>query len=82
MLDEQTTHAAMPGSGPADAGSMRGRIQSQALVLVVERGYEGMSLRSIARRLDVTVAALYYHYPAKDDLLAAATRPAHRCWQP
>jgi len=32
-------------------------------------GYEGASIRDMAARADVSVAALYYHFPSKLDLL-------------
>ena len=34
-----------------------------------EDGYEGASTRDMASRAGVTVAALYYHFPSKHDLL-------------
>jgi AcrR family transcriptional regulator len=47
----------------------RQRIQDVALELFAERGYEKTSLREIAERLDVTKAALYYHFKTKEDIL-------------
>lgn len=52
-------------------GETRRRIQEVALELFLERGYEGTSLREIAERLDVTKAALYYHFKTKEDILVA-----------
>ncbi|WAL66573.1 helix-turn-helix domain containing protein [Amycolatopsis cynarae] len=49
----------------------RERIQQVALELFVERGYEQTSLREIAERLDVTKAALYYHFRTKEDIVAS-----------
>lgn len=46
----------------------RTRIQQVALDLFVEEGYDRTSLREIAERVGVTKAALYYHFPAKEDL--------------
>ena len=40
----------------------RARIQRVALELFAEQGYDKTSLREIAERLDVTKAALYYHF--------------------
>ncbi len=42
-----------------------------ALDLFTEQGFDGTSLRQIAERLDVTKAALYYHFESKDDILMA-----------
>jgi AcrR family transcriptional regulator len=43
----------------------RARIQQVALELFAEQGYDKTSLREIAERLDVTKAALYYHFKSK-----------------
>ncbi|MFE4307684.1 TetR/AcrR family transcriptional regulator [Streptomyces sp. NPDC056891] len=50
-------------------GNTRQRIQDEALDLFAEQGYEKTSLREIAERLDVTKAALYYHFKTKEDIL-------------
>ncbi|MFG3260492.1 TetR/AcrR family transcriptional regulator [Streptomyces sp. NPDC048172] len=50
-------------------GNTRQRIQDVALELFAEQGYEKTSLREIAERLDVTKAALYYHFKTKEDIL-------------
>jgi AcrR family transcriptional regulator len=54
---------------PAD--STRQRILDVALELFNEQGYDKTSLREIAERLDVTKAALYYHFERKQDILLA-----------
>ncbi|MGW2304335.1 TetR/AcrR family transcriptional regulator [Streptomyces sp. NPDC001809] len=60
-------------------GNTRQRIQDVALDLFAEQGYEKTSLREIAERLDVTKAALYYHFKTKEDILIGVfedmTRP-------
>ncbi|MGR6974418.1 TetR/AcrR family transcriptional regulator [Streptomyces cynarae] len=60
-------------------GNTRQRIQDVALGLFAEQGYEKTSLREIAERLDVTKAALYYHFKTKEEILASIfedlTRP-------
>ncbi|MEV0780769.1 helix-turn-helix domain-containing protein [Streptomyces sp. NPDC050428] len=50
-------------------GNTRQRIQDVALELFAEQGYEKTSLREIAEHLDVTKAALYYHFKTKEDIL-------------
>ncbi|NJQ15080.1 TetR/AcrR family transcriptional regulator [Streptomyces bohaiensis] len=52
-------------------GNTRGRIQEVALRLFVARGYDNTSLREIAEELDVTKAALYYHFKTKEELVVA-----------
>ncbi|WP_405778259.1 TetR/AcrR family transcriptional regulator [Streptomyces sp. NBC_00859] len=55
-------------------GNTRQRIQDIALELFVEQGYEKTSLREIAEKLDVTKAALYYHFKTKEDILISLFR--------
>ena len=43
--------------------------------MFVDRGFAETSMRDIAANLDVTTAALYYHFENKDDLLMAAVTP-------
>ncbi|MFI6085320.1 TetR/AcrR family transcriptional regulator [Streptomyces sp. NPDC051217] len=50
-------------------GDTRQRIQDVALELFAEQGYEKTSLREIAENLDVTKAALYYHFKTKEDIV-------------
>jgi AcrR family transcriptional regulator len=52
----------------------RERILEVALKLFNERGYDKTSLREIAERLDVTKAALYYHFDRKEDILLELDR--------
>lgn len=40
-----------------------------AVTVMGEDGYEGASMRDMATRAGVSVAALYYHFPSKHDLL-------------
>jgi AcrR family transcriptional regulator len=54
------------------------RIRRAALELFLERGYHGASVRQIAESIGVTVPALYYWYPKKDDMLAAIVAPFAR----
>lgn len=57
------------GTPQARRGDTRRRIQDVALALFAEHGYEKTSLREIAEQLDVTKAALYYHFKTKEDIL-------------
>ncbi|MFF7233906.1 TetR family transcriptional regulator [Streptomyces sioyaensis] len=50
-------------------GNTRQRIQDVALELFSEHGYEKTSLREIAEKLEVTKAALYYHFKTKEDIV-------------
>jgi AcrR family transcriptional regulator len=55
-------------------GDTRRRIQDVALRLFAEQGYEKTSLREIAAQLDVTKAALYYHFKTKEDILISLSQ--------
>ncbi|PKQ18660.1 MAG: hypothetical protein CVT68_02255 [Actinobacteria bacterium HGW-Actinobacteria-8] len=54
----------------------RDRILAVALELFSARGYEGTSIRDIAEQMEMTKAAVFYHFPAKEDLLTAMLGPA------
>lgn len=62
---------AMDGTKRQRRGDTRQRIQDVALALFAEQGYEKTSLREIAERLDVTKAALYYHFKTKEEILVS-----------
>jgi AcrR family transcriptional regulator len=59
----------------------RDRIRQEAVALFTERGYATTSLREIADRVGITKASLYYHYPSKQDLLAAVVEPLLADWK-
>jgi AcrR family transcriptional regulator len=69
----------MDGTKHQRRGNTRQRIQDVALELFAEQGYEKTSLREIAERLDVTKAALYYHFKTKEEIIVSLfedlTRP-------
>jgi AcrR family transcriptional regulator len=48
------------------AGDRRAEIQRVALSLFTGHGYEATSMRQIAEQLDITKAALYYHFDSKE----------------
>ena len=60
----------------AEASSTRERILQVALDLFGRQGYEGTSIRDIADRMVMTKAAIYYHFPSKENLLADILTPA------
>lgn len=59
-----------PRSG--SSGLSRGAILAAAAAEFAERGYEGASLRSVARRASVDAALIHHYFAGKADLLAAA----------
>ena len=48
----------------------RDRIRRAAARLFTEEGYQAVTMRAIAGRLDMTAAGLYAHYPSKSAILA------------
>ncbi|MFE3637142.1 TetR/AcrR family transcriptional regulator [Streptomyces cellostaticus] len=61
----------MDGTKQQRRGNTRQRIQDVALELFAEQGYEKTSLREIAERVDVTKAALYYHFKTKEEIIVS-----------
>ncbi|QYJ03516.1 TetR/AcrR family transcriptional regulator [Nocardioides panacisoli] len=59
----------LPKDDAADV-SARERILSAAFTLFQESGYEGTAMTRIARDAGMTPAAIYWHFPSKQDLLA------------
>jgi AcrR family transcriptional regulator len=56
-------------------GTTREAILEAAQRLFDERGYDATSLRLIAETVGTTKAAVYYHFPAKEQMLLELTRP-------
>jgi AcrR family transcriptional regulator len=54
----------------------RQEILDVATELFIEQGYEKTSLREISERIGVTKAALYYHFPSKQQILEVLVTPA------
>ena len=47
------------------------KILEVAAKTFAEKGYNGTSMREIAEALDITKAALYYHFPGKEEIFSA-----------
>ena len=54
----------------------RERVHEVALELFIQQGFSRTTLKDIADRLGITRAALYYHHPSKDHLIASLVQPA------
>jgi AcrR family transcriptional regulator len=66
------------GADPAtEAGSdgTRARILAEAMQMFTRHGYHRTTLRLLADRLGITKAAILYHFPAKDHIIAALLEP-------
>ena len=60
-----TVTSAIPTASPRT----RERILDAALALFAEKGYDATSMREIAEQVDITKAALYYHFDGKADIV-------------
>lgn len=45
-----------------------------AIVLFAQKGYSGLSMRQLAQAVDMSVAAIYHHFPDKDALYLESVR--------
>jgi AcrR family transcriptional regulator len=80
VTDTVRERAGSPSAGGAPEaapglGSARQRILLTARTLFCRGGYERTPLRAISDALGITKAAVYYHFPAKEDLLVAIVTP-------
>jgi AcrR family transcriptional regulator len=57
------------------ASTTKADIKAAALNLFIRQGYEPTTIRDITSSLDITPAALYYHFESKDALLLAVAEP-------
>ncbi|GAA2111446.1 TetR family transcriptional regulator [Actinomadura alba] len=77
--NDQTAQTGNAQTGNAQTGNAtldtRARIMDVALALFCEKGYQRCSLREIAQRLDLSKAAILYHFPSKAHIVAALTEP-------
>ncbi|WP_198653473.1 TetR family transcriptional regulator [Actinocorallia populi] len=58
-----------------DPGTTAERILAAAGTLFGEHGYRATSMQSIAERVGITKAALYYHFASKEEILHRLTLP-------
>lgn len=66
----RTRSAAAP-AGYATGRQRREQIVATAAAVYTEAGYDGASLREIAKRVGISHATLKYHFPSREALLAA-----------
>ncbi|MFM1944370.1 MAG: hypothetical protein RI897_3352 [Verrucomicrobiota bacterium] len=58
-----------PNRREREKAELRTRILDAARELFFQNGYEAVTMREVARRIDYTATALYYHFPDKRSLL-------------
>lgn len=66
-----------PAPGRRDSRAAA-RIRDAAIASFAEVGYGGTSTRQIAKRLNLSAAAMYPHYRSKEELLYAISVDGHR----
>jgi AcrR family transcriptional regulator len=54
--------------------SSKEKILGTAIVLFAQKGYLGLSMRQLAQAVDMSVAAIYHHFPDKNTLYLEAVR--------
>jgi AcrR family transcriptional regulator len=54
--------------------SSKEKILRAAIVLFAQKGYSGLSMRQLALAVDLSVAAIYHHFPDKNALYLDAVR--------
>lgn len=57
-----------PDDSPSESDTTADRILDVAERLIERRGYNAVSYRDLAAKLDLTTAAVHYHFPSKADL--------------
>lgn len=60
-----------PSARPLAGDSGRDRILDAAALLFRNRGYSGTSLRDIANAAGMKAGSIYYHFPSKNEIVAA-----------
>lgn len=58
-------------------GDARARLLEAAVTAFAERGFHATTTRDIAAAAGMSPAAVYVHYPSKEDLLAEISRTGH-----
>jgi AcrR family transcriptional regulator len=66
---ESRRHTPVRAKSPAPAVSTRSRIDSGAAQLFVRNGYDGTSMRDLARNLGLQPSSIYGHVKSKQELL-------------
>ena len=54
--------------------SSKEKILGTAIVLFAQKGYSGLSMRQLAQAVDMSVAAIYHHFPDKNALYLESVR--------
>src|SRR5258708_39940507 len=67
-MEQQVKQQVESPSSPLDQDTRR-QILTKAAELFLAKGYKGVSMKEIAEAVEVTSAALYYHFPEGKEAL-------------
>jgi TetR/AcrR family transcriptional regulator, regulator of cefoperazone and chloramphenicol sensitivity len=70
----------MLAAGSGLGRQARDRIMAAATIAFAERGFNGVTIRDLAQRAGVNLAAVNYHFRSKEDLYAAVIETALAQW--
>ena len=69
--EQQGADSTKFSSGSLKGKAKRGEIVAMTIGIIANDGYPGFSMRNIARRLGIRLAAVQYYFPTKKELLCA-----------
>ena len=67
----------MVETATAAQANTKNQILENARQLFAEHGYDGTSIRQLTSSLNITPAALYYHFASKNDVLEGLAAQLH-----
>ncbi len=68
-IEDQTAQDQSPTPADRRRERVRNEIISAAEHVFADKGYEGLSMRRIAKQIDYSPAAIYKYFPSKSDLI-------------
>jgi len=70
MIEKQAKKTGRPAKVPGEKGTKE-KIFDAAVDLFAERGYDGVSIRDIAKAVEIKESSVYKHYSSKEAILEA-----------
>lgn len=69
MVDKKSSARKRRGGSRASAVECRAKIYRVAIALIYSKGYRGLTMRGLAKKVGIQGASLYYHLASKQELL-------------